>query len=402
MSLKINISKIIIRNILGIESVEFDTGKLTTITGKNGTGKSSIIKAIASVFKGGHDATLIKKGAESGEIVFVLSDKRTVTKKVTKKGSELKVSGESKPQSYLDSITDLVSVNPVSFLLGDDKEQLRILLESIPIVLPTERLEQIYGRALPFAPPLVVLDSIRKEIYDNRTGSNRMVKQKQATITELEGTLTPFSGDEFVSEKLQLEREKLDGERKGCQFVRQTLKEQLDADIQKLRDKYDSDIENNRIEEQSRTTPIVRRIAELESAEKAEEVSNRTLTLLNGHRIELLKYQEESKQYDESLNELDGIKQGLLSNTPFKGLSISEGKIYINGIYFNQMNTASRIGFVVKMAELRAGEMGLVCLDGMESLDANTLSYFALAILHSKLQFFITKVADTGLTITSK
>lgn len=53
------LTKLKIKNILGIEDIEFDAGKFTTITGANSSGKSSIFKAIQNVFQGGHEANLL-------------------------------------------------------------------------------------------------------------------------------------------------------------------------------------------------------------------------------------------------------------------------------------------------------------------------------------------------------
>ena len=60
------IASIHIENVLGIEELDINPGAVTRITGANATGKSSTIEAIKSAVKGGHDATLIRQGAEHG------------------------------------------------------------------------------------------------------------------------------------------------------------------------------------------------------------------------------------------------------------------------------------------------------------------------------------------------
>ncbi|CAH1654942.1 Exonuclease SbcC [Hyphomicrobiales bacterium] len=54
-----------ISNILGVDQLEFEAGQFNEISGQNGTGKTSVLEAIKSVTQTGHDATLLRKGAEN-------------------------------------------------------------------------------------------------------------------------------------------------------------------------------------------------------------------------------------------------------------------------------------------------------------------------------------------------
>lgn len=188
------LTKLKIKNILGIDDIEFDAGKFTTITGANASGKSSIFKAIQNVFQGGHEANLVRKGEEKGEIVLVFDDGVTARKVVTEEKSVLAVSGHKNGKTYLDSISDITAINPISFLAGSESERLKILLESMTIELPESRLlELLNGERMPYGEPLEVLEKIRKNLYDKRTGENRMVAGTKANIIGLEATLPPRS-----------------------------------------------------------------------------------------------------------------------------------------------------------------------------------------------------------------
>ena len=67
-----HIQHIKISNILGIRELEFKAGQFVEVTGRNGQGKTSLLEAIKAATQGGHDATLLRKGAEKGEVVLVL------------------------------------------------------------------------------------------------------------------------------------------------------------------------------------------------------------------------------------------------------------------------------------------------------------------------------------------
>src|SRR5574343_633836 len=100
------ISKIRISNILGINHLEFEPGQITEISGKNGSGKTSVIEAVKNALKGGTDATLLRYGEKEGDILLVLDDRTKIKKSVSETKTELKlfdISGKkvSKPQNYL-------------------------------------------------------------------------------------------------------------------------------------------------------------------------------------------------------------------------------------------------------------------------------------------------------------
>lgn len=114
------ISHVRISNILGIASLEFTAGKFNLITGPNGQGKTSVLEAIKSVVVGGHDATLLRKGEDKGEVVLLLDDNTEIRKRVTSKSSPLDVIQDGgkvqRPTEIIRALTDMLSVNPVDFL----------------------------------------------------------------------------------------------------------------------------------------------------------------------------------------------------------------------------------------------------------------------------------------------
>ena len=186
------ISKIRISNILGIDELEFSPGKYTELSGSNGSGKTSVLEAIKAALSGGHDATLLRKGADKGEVVLVLDDGTEITKRVTSTGSDTKVKQDGKTVSRaveaIRKLTDLVSINPVEFLTAAKKDRVQILLESMPVQIDTAKLSQISGFTVDAGlqvAGLAAVDAIRQKVYDERTVTNRLAKEKRATITQL-------------------------------------------------------------------------------------------------------------------------------------------------------------------------------------------------------------------------
>src|SRR5690554_6495639 len=119
------IQQISIRNILGIESLSFEPGKVTTISGANASGKSSILEALKAVFKDGHDATLLRAGCLSGDVVLLLDDGTEIHKRISVYGSTLTATAPngsrlSAPQRLVNNLIDTM-FNPVSFLTADPR-----------------------------------------------------------------------------------------------------------------------------------------------------------------------------------------------------------------------------------------------------------------------------------------
>jgi len=187
------ITQIKISNILGIAELEFSPTEFTVISGSNGEGKTSVLSAIQAAVGGGHDATLLRKGAEKGEVVLVLDNGSEIRKSVTEKASNLKIINDGKqiarPAEHLKALTDLLSVNPIDFLMASPKERARVLLETMPIRLDPNRIVQIVGSDINGDGDLAALDVLRKQIYDERTGINRAIKEKTATISQLQQAL---------------------------------------------------------------------------------------------------------------------------------------------------------------------------------------------------------------------
>ncbi len=89
-----------------------------------------------------------------------------------------------------------------------------------------------------------------------------------------------------------------------------------------------------------------------------------------------------SRKLTSSLDSIDEFRRGLLSESPINGLEISNGKIVINNIELEDVNTADLLTLSLEVAMLRMSEDGLrvVFVDNLERLDAeNQGEYFAEA-----------------------
>lgn len=451
------ITRIKINNILGIKELEFEAGKFNEVTGRNGLGKTSIVEALKSIFKPGNDVTLIRNGESKGEIGIELSDGTKIEKSFSSKatlditdayGTKIK-----SPASYLDKMADLVSTNPILFLTADKKSRTNILLEALPLKLSKEELSEIdniyyenVNTQLMHA--LEAITIIHKNIYDDRTGVNRVLKDKTSVVNELQEGLNNANFDpsnDFTNKINELEDIKSKMELKIRAIVDELNNKKID-ELKRVQDNYLSvanSIEaeyqaelsriqaerNNKLEtakenlEKSKTEitkeneniiaekqsafnvkyqPLLSQITEYKERQKLYAGYEKQNALLNQFVIEKQEMAAKSESLTEQLNILENIKSQMLAKLPIDGLEIIDGQIYRHGVIFDRLNTAQQMDIAIEVAKLRAGEIGVVCVDGLERFDNDTYELFKNKMMESNLQLFVTKVDNGELEINGK
>lgn len=460
------ISHIRITNVLGIDSLEFSPEGFTSIEGQNGQGKTSVLEAIKSATGVGHDATLLRKGAEKGEVVLVLDDGTEIQERITasrttrdviKDGKKL-----TKPSDTIKALTDALSVNPVEFLTARKQDRVQVLLESMPIDLDLAYLAEISGVELNLATkptnPLQTIEFVRKQVFDERTSTNRAVKEKDATINQLNTALPDapggVEGDEDSLreqlEHLELAHQaevtridtKLAGLKTEAENKRETVRAKARADIERVKDEADAEIEAIRarvaLSVQTINTEGAAEVdkinAELDDfsgkanrvrtahAEKTQQAvapikqaismiaANRDLAAKRKATLDTIAKMEEELEdlrhdvdvQSTALVNINSYKEQLLASLPISGLEVKDGEIYRDSVPFDRLNTAQQVEIAVKIAELRAGDLKLVCLDGCELLDSAKLEALEAQTQAAGLQVFITKVNDGDFSVKTR
>lgn len=423
------IAKIRISNILGIDELEFDAGQFNQISGPNGTGKTSVLEAIKAALRSGHDGTLLRTGADKGEAVLILDDGTEITKRVTPAASTTAVKNadgkrENRPADVIRQLTDLLSINPVDFLRATKKERVSVLLESLPMPADGQKVAQITGLDVPSDPnvhALTFIDSVRREIYDARTGTNRAVKEKHATINQLADTLpdgeidAPANADDLLGQiaaadqKRDAELQRVDTKLAG---LRAASNERIDALRQQIADEQSKFSEIERLAGRQRELTITQHrdstqairdsLSAIQAAQRAAAKHETTRQTIATMRDDAERLQAEADAQTGAIEALDAYKGELLANLPIPGLTVQDGEIYRNGVQFDRLNTASQVEIAVEIAKLRAGTLGVICCDGLELLDSERYAEFQKQALASGLQLFITRVSDDAFNITSR
>lgn len=436
------IAHVRINNILGITELEFTPEGFTEISGPNGSGKTSTLEAIKAAIGQGHDATLLRKGETKGEVVLVLNDGTEIKKRIGEKSSPLEVIQDGKkvarPTDVIKALTDMLSVNPVDFLRARKADRVKVLLETMPLEADTAKLTEISGvpvHAEPGTHALAVIDAVRKQVYDDRTGTNRAVKEKDATLNQfrlampdapagVEGNEDELLGQVEAARtekdaELDRIRAKLDGIktdnhtsidsiRAECQRQIDEIKTKALAEVEAIQAK-ERDIEGKANEQRERTNqrfndavaPINQAIEMIRADRSAAAKREATQETIAKMEEELEFLVKDAARQSDAIKEIDQYKLDLLSSLPIPGVEVIDGEVYRDGIAFDRLNTAQQVWIAVEIAKLRAGDLGICCVDGLELLDKAAFAEFRDRCLESGLQLFVSRVTDEEFAVNT-
>jgi energy-coupling factor transporter ATP-binding protein EcfA2 len=114
--------------------------------------------------------------------------------------------------------------------------------------------------------------------------------------------------------------------------------------------------------------------------------------------------EELSARMTAAIDALDSYRRSLADNLPIPGLEVEGKEIRVNGVPFDQLNTAQRIGVAVRVSCIRSRDQRLpvVWVDGAEALDTEHFRELIKALKEEGVQAFIGRVDDTDLTVTAE
>lgn len=437
------IAHITIKNILGTRELDFaPAAGFTEIVGPNGSGKTTVLEAIKAVFKGGHDATLLRDGAEKGEIVLLLDDGTEIKKTVREHTSNVQLSRDGRilprPAELIKQLVDRLSNNPVAFLTAPKDERVSIFLQSMPLTADIAKLEQISGIKVANAEGLhayLVIEHVYDQVFKDRASTNRAVDEKEKTIKQLRQAL-PDAPDGIIGGEDELEAQLVEidarkdkdlGEvHEKLSTFTQTINTQVatsnqtyDGQIEELQKQIEAlrtakaeavagfrtrvtsvegkaNVKRQEIKDAHRATrePVETQLTILRTNRNAAAKREQTLETIRMLEGELVELNNDVARQNKALEDIKQYKSDMLDNLPIPGVEVRNSEIYRDNIVFDRLNTAQRVDMAVELAKLRAGELGVVCVDGIEAMDSATFEEFRQKSQASQLQFFVSHVTD--------
>lgn len=190
-------SKITIRSLFGISEQQI-SGKSIEITGKKGTGKTSVIDAIRyALTNSSRRAWTVKNGETEGEIIVetdsgLVIDRKSRTNKadyVSVKNNGMKV---TTPETFLKTIITPLQLNPIEFTQMKSADQNRAILDLIEFDWDMEWIREKFGeipQGVDYSQNILqVLNDIQSDngvYFQSRQDINREIRNKQAFIADI-------------------------------------------------------------------------------------------------------------------------------------------------------------------------------------------------------------------------
>ncbi len=461
---KLRVTSLQVRDVLGAREFAVEPGRVTVLSGRNASGKTTVLESLKSVVGGGNLARLARIPGDPDEeidpeIVLVLREDggREYRVEKTSKATRLRAQvGDSagyedvpQPQRWLSGLFDTRLSNPLEFLRAPDKDRVLLLLGALPVELDRERLHADMGidlseiAAVPAGlHPLQELAYLREAVFRERTGVNRDAKQKASTaeqtlratpavlpdgheaeIEELDRRVT--EADREIAEQTATERRDhratVEQKRAEEQRAAERKRADLEAEIAKMRTALEAEIAERAAEVQAEIDEAVahheeRTAAFAERQREIDEDRHRLFDLREQAKaaIKAQTLRDQAEQFEAEAEELrersgaltraiealDRYRRELADDLPISGLAVEGKEITVDGVPFDQVNTARQIEIAVKVACLRAKDQRLpiVWVDGAEALDSENFEALVAALKAEGVQAFIGAVRDSDLT----
>lgn len=417
------IKSIDITNVRGIESMSLSPGSLTIISGANGVGKSSVLDAVAAVFEGGHDPTLIRAGAKKAEILLTLANGATIKKTITERSSTLVITDPqgvqvARPQSYVERLASGFGFDPLAFIAAKPKDRAAFLLEAMPItftVAEVNRATQGLVGEQEADCDLDELAALRKLLYTERTACNVRERDADGTIAELRRAMPENDGVDWDAKAAEAEDARVqiesqitaaEGEAKRIALTEKAaIIEDINSRMAELAAERERRLARVAADEAGR----LKHIGDLAKPEReriAGEIATARERAAQRHRAKAAEETIEfttkkarecahrSMKLTTAIEALDALKKQKLDALPLEGFEVRDGEVFVGGLPFDSLNTAQQYLCSFQIAALKQGELGLMICDRAETLDNENFDAFCAAARESGFQILTARVTD--------
>lgn len=443
------ISKVSIKNCLGLKELDFSPTDITLIEGKSGSGKTSVIESISQFLtNNGERPEFVHQGASKGE-VYIEFDNGLKGKKVFK--------GDGKPSSvtleqngmqpkgaetFLKSLFNPSQINPIEFISKKPKEQTEIILNAVPMELPEEMIMAYFNENLAAdaagSHALKICKLLEDKYFNLRKESSSQIKYFESDIAIVQSKLPPNYGVEAWREASLADIiTKINTANDQNRYLRNCQKLISEADHKKemIDAKCASDIAtvNERIlqlnqqiteiaaKSEADKSEVDAKVAQAkEWARGKEEIDTSALqeTLAETERMksfvaladDLAKKQKwladeilKNADYENKLVTARALPQQLIksANLPVEDMGINEdGEIIVKGRPIKNLSGAERLDFAINIAKLTCGQLKTILINGFEAMDGEMKEQFLeKARADNEYQYIIADVADGDLQI---
>lgn len=397
MSMKIN--RLEIENVKRIHAVTVEpkASGLTIIGGNNKNGKTSVLDSITWALGGNRYKPSNPKNSGSvipPHIKITMSNGLVVERKG--KNSDLKVTdptGQKAGQQLLDTFVEELAINMPKFMQASGKEKADTLLQVIGV-----------------APQLRELEEKEKKAYGERLYVGRIADQKEKFAAEQPSYLDAPKELVSASDLIQKQQDILARNGQRQQWIRDhsaimdqlmNVEDKIEQEEKRLAELRE---QRKELEKKAAATDHSPKELEMESTQALEEQITDIEEINRKVRANLdkEKAEDDARQYRDQYNtltvEIDHIrkdKTALLDHAdlPLPDLSVEDGELIYKGQKWDNMSGAEQMIVSTSIVRKLNPECGFVLMDGLESMDMDTLKEFGDWLDKEGLQAIATRVS---------
>lgn len=450
---QVTITRIEFENVGATERQAIEPAPLTIIRGRNGAGKSTIIKAFREFFDGGYDPTIVRKGAEKATIKVTFSDgsygTRIINTKNRKSTVELFAADGEKLRPAQERVSELAegfSFDPLAILGAKKADRLKYLEEFLDVPLAIEEVMEAVKEAdlahgfNPRENAFVNIDRLHEVAYQQRTkingeadnlrGAVQVVRQGVPTLNEdgkdwakaeadaalayREASTALQVAEQAVKEQAEAARRAEDTKLGTAMYGAEAEYQRAIAVAKEARDKQIAQAQatasaNKETIARMETDELQRLQAELggivAETRAAYDQAREALAAWNkatGARDQINKLEAEIKVkagrsvfLTNVLKRLKDLRAEKQKSNPIPGLEVRDGEIFYEGVEFDAVNTGKRMELCIRMATLRSTKCPILIVDDAINIDDANWDAFVAAARQSNLQIVAARL-DAG------
>lgn len=426
-----SIASICITNVKGIEHLEFKAGRINVLSGRNGSGKSSVLDAIQSIFDGGHDSGLIRHGAERAEIELTLSDGAVILKTVTPKTSTLTVTtadgGVVKaPKAYVESLAVSFGYDPFALVDAKPAERMKWILDHAAIEFLGAELNKALGIVRYGEHERVTLErlnQIAEGTRNKRTDVNRQVRDREGMLRRQREAIAEDDSQDWSAKLAELQAEEvaarenlataegdvaaqveriISSKKLAAEKEIQVIRERLAHEIENVNREAKMTLETGTLEMRQLIEHLAGKAAEAREKMFQQQRNRGARENLAAIEAELTGSRDEAEDLTRQLDAIEALKKAKLSEIPIPGLDIRDGEIYVDGVHWSHVNTSQQDIVAIQLGAYGLRELPLMILEQSEHIDDRRWQEICEAAREVGIQIFAERVnAKENLTVSA-
>lgn len=407
------IVKLQAENIKKLTAVEITPdGSVTQITGRNGSGKSSVLDAIFWALAGERaiEVEPVRRGERKALVRLDLGEVIVTRRFTAEGGTSLTVEAQNgarfpSPQRLLDELLGELTFDPLKFARMDAREQAETLRALVGIDTRTldERAQVVFAKRTEVNRDVRSLtsraDAVEKEI--DKGADTTLID-----IDELLGAMETAGQVNAAIERERSERQTADASNARDREAVRAIEERI-RELKRERDTIRERIVAHEVEA-SRRQPIASPVdtthirRQIEDARRANASREKQQQIRETHQRIVDQLQAARSEADNCTEELAMIaaqkrEQITAARFPVDGLSLSdEGVVTYDGIPFEQASSAEQLRVSVALAMAANPKLRVLRVKDGSLLDERSLALIASMAGDNDYQVWVERVSESG------